>query len=125
MALGRLLEPGIEAVAPGDVDLVVAAKHERDDSGRAVILLKPSGELPSSKLGQEVRVEVALAGTGHRVLAAPIAAIREDAHGTHVRVVDEDGTVARVKVRPGMVVGGWVEILEGRDLEPGTRVQVG
>ena len=47
------------------------------------------------------------------VLAVPVAAVLRSAGGDEVRVVNDAGTITRVKVTIGLVDGEWVEIVEG------------
>lgn len=47
------------------------------------------------------------------VLAVPVAAVLRSAGGDEVRVINDAGTISRVKVTIGLVDGEWVEIVEG------------
>ena len=47
------------------------------------------------------------------VLAVPVAAVLRSAGGDEVRVVNDAGTITRVRVTIGLVDGEWVEIVEG------------
>jgi multidrug efflux pump subunit AcrA (membrane-fusion protein) len=47
------------------------------------------------------------------VLAVPVAAVLRSAGGDEVRVINDAGTISRVKVTIGLVDGEWVEIVDG------------
>lgn len=47
------------------------------------------------------------------VLAVPVASVLRSAGGDEVRVVNDEGTITRVKVLIGLVDGEWVEIVDG------------
>jgi len=47
------------------------------------------------------------------VLAVPVAAVLRSADGDEVRVINDAGTISRVKVTIGLVDGEWVEIVDG------------
>ena len=47
------------------------------------------------------------------VLAVPVAAIVRSADGDEVRIVNDAGTITRVKVTIGLIDGEWVEIEDG------------
>jgi hypothetical protein len=47
------------------------------------------------------------------VLAVPVAAVLRSAGGDEVRVINDEGTISRVKVTIGLVDGEWVEIVDG------------
>lgn len=53
------------------------------------------------------------AGSAAPVLAAPESAIRYDADGASVMVVDPDNRVRQVAVKTGARGGGWVELVSG------------
>jgi len=43
----------------------------------------------------------------------PVAAVLRSAGGDEVRVINDAGTISRVKVTIGLVDGEWVEIVDG------------
>ena len=47
------------------------------------------------------------------VIAVPVAAVLRSAGGDEVRVINDEGTISRVKVTIGLVDGEWVEIVDG------------
>jgi len=47
------------------------------------------------------------------VIAVPVAAVLRSAGGDEVRVINDEGTITRVKVTIGLVDGEWVEIVDG------------
>jgi membrane fusion protein (multidrug efflux system) len=47
------------------------------------------------------------------VLALPTAAVRRDAMGPHVFVVDSDGVARRIAIEPGLEAGAWTEVADG------------
>ena len=93
--------------------------------GQGAVVFAPSVPFGPDLLGRSVRVEVTLSTTDVPVLAAPIAAIRTDADGEYLQVRGDDGESQRVSITPGRSIGGWVELLDPDDLEPGVEVLLG
>ena len=62
--------------------------------------------------GATVSIDVTLA-EALRVLAVPVAAVLRSADGDEVRIVNDAGTITRVKVTIGLIDGEWVEIKDG------------
>ena len=73
-------------------------------------------------VGKSVQVSVTLESTEVPVLAAPISAVRTDADGEYLQVAGDDGEPVRVPITPGRSIGGWVELVDPGDLEPGLTV---
>jgi multidrug efflux pump subunit AcrA (membrane-fusion protein) len=46
-------------------------------------------------------------------LALPAAAVRRDANGPHVFIVDTDNVARRVAVEPGLEDAAWTEVAQG------------
>lgn len=93
--------------------------------GRATIV--PDGRLDPAWAGQDVRVDIAGAGSGGEVLAVPVTAVSLDGGGRTTVTVVRDGTVEdTVEVVVGAAGDGYVEVssTEG-ELRPGDRVVVG
>ena len=62
--------------------------------------------------GATVSIDVTL-DEALQVLAVPVAAVLRSADGDEVRIVNDAGTITRVKVTIGLIDGEWVEIKEG------------
>lgn len=62
--------------------------------------------------GATVSIDVTLA-EALQVLAVPVAAVLRSADGDEVRIVNDEGTITRVKVTIGLIDGEWVEIKDG------------
>ena len=62
--------------------------------------------------GATVSIDVTLA-EALQVLAVPVASVLRSADGDEVRVVNDKGTITRLKVTIGLIDGEWVEIKEG------------
>jgi multidrug efflux pump subunit AcrA (membrane-fusion protein) len=62
--------------------------------------------------GATVSIDVTLA-EALQVLAVPVAAVLRSADGDEVRIVNDAGTLTRVKVTIGLIDGEWVEIKDG------------
>ena len=62
--------------------------------------------------GATVSIDVTLA-EALQVLAVPVAAVLRSADGDEVRIVNDAGTITRVKVSIGLIDGEWVEIKDG------------
>ncbi len=62
--------------------------------------------------GATVSIDVTLA-EALQVLAVPVASVLRSADGDQVRVVNDQGTITRLKVTIGLIDGEWVEIKEG------------
>ncbi len=70
-----------------------------------------SGEF-SAVDGATVSIDVTL-DEAVQVLAVPVAAVLRSADGDEVRIVNDAGTITRVKVTIGLIDGEWVEIKDG------------
>lgn len=95
----------------------------QSDSG--ALLFAPAEPLGIDMLGTSVRIEVTVESTDGPVLAAPIAAIRTGADGEYLRTVGGEGKLRQVRIEPGASIGGWVELVDPGDLEPGMTVLLG
>jgi len=62
--------------------------------------------------GATVSIDVTL-DEAVQVLAVPVAAVLRSADGDEVRIVNDAGTITRVKVTIGLIDGEWVEIKDG------------
>jgi multidrug efflux pump subunit AcrA (membrane-fusion protein) len=62
--------------------------------------------------GATVSIDVTLA-EALQVLAVPVAAVLRSSDGDEVRIVNDAGTINRVKVTIGLIDGEWVEIKDG------------
>ena len=62
--------------------------------------------------GATVSIDVTL-DEALQVLAVPVAAVLRSADGDEVRIVNDAGTITRVKVTIGLIDGEWVEIKDG------------
>lgn len=103
---------------PGTVRLVSAEIDAQSKLGRARVLMAPNRNLrPGGFAG--VRLTVAQSDE----LAVPEGAIRSDASGTSIMMLDHANRVHATKVRTGVRAGGWVALEEGPPA--GTRVLTG
>ncbi|WP_333585669.1 efflux RND transporter periplasmic adaptor subunit [Phenylobacterium sp.] len=102
-------------VVQGSVRLVSPQVDTQTQLGRVWIAL-PSR--PSIRAGGFARANFAAVGEGVRTV--PEAAVRYDADGASVMVVDANNQVRRVRVRTGARGDGLVELLEGPEV--GVRV---
>jgi HlyD family secretion protein len=102
----------------GVVRLVSPRVDLQTKLGRARISLTPRADLRPGGFAR------ATFGQSDRaVAAAPEGAIRYDADGASVMVVQPDNRVRRAGVRTGGRAGGWVELVEGPPV--GSRVALG
>jgi hypothetical protein len=62
--------------------------------------------------GAKVSIDVTLEKKDN-VLAVPVAAVLRASDTDEVRVVNDKGTITRVKVKIGLIDGEWAEIIEG------------
>ncbi|MSO59002.1 MAG: HlyD family efflux transporter periplasmic adaptor subunit [Ilumatobacteraceae bacterium] len=62
--------------------------------------------------GAKVSIDVILEKKDN-VLAVPVAAVLRASDTDEVRVVNDKGTISRVKVKIGLIDGEWAEIVEG------------
>ena len=62
--------------------------------------------------GATVSIDVTL-DEAVQVLAVPVAAVLRSADGDEVRIVNDAGTITRIKVTIGLIDGEWVEIKDG------------
>jgi acyl-CoA synthetase (AMP-forming)/AMP-acid ligase II len=67
-----------------------------------------AGDLQATEALRLVDIAEAL-----QVLAVPVAAVLRSADGDEVRIVNDAGTITRVKVTIGLIDGEWVEIKDG------------
>jgi peptidoglycan hydrolase-like protein with peptidoglycan-binding domain len=92
------------------------------------VVVRPDKQLPSSLLGQDVRLTIEAASTNHKVLVVPVAAISASADGkTVVTVLRADGTQQRVEVTVGVTGDGFVEVRPtvAGSIAPGNQVVAG
>jgi HlyD family secretion protein len=109
--------PGGTEVA-GVVRLVSPTVDRQTNLGRARLTLPVRADLRPGGFAKAV-----FAATGGSVAAVPEAAIRYDADGASVMVVQPDNRVRRVPVSTGARSGGWVELRQGP--AAGSRVALG
>lgn len=102
----------------GTVRLVSPRVDQQTKLGRARILLPVR---PDLRPGGFARATFAQAS--HAVPTAPEAAIRYDADGASMMVVQADNKVRRVPIRSGARADGFVELIQGPP--PGSRVALG
>jgi HlyD family secretion protein len=102
----------------GNIRLISPRVDQQTKLGRARILLPVRADLRPGGFGR------ARFAQGERLApAVPEAAIRYDADGASVMVLQPDNRVRRVAVRSGARAGGYVELLEGPPV--GARVTLG
>lgn len=90
------------------------------------IFVMPDSPISPDLVGTDVKVTIQLAATAGRVLAAPITAVTTGADGTsRVELVTPDGTTKDVRVRTGVMIDGWVELVDPpQELKDGTKIRV-
>jgi HlyD family secretion protein len=103
---------------PATVRLVGAEIDPQTKQGRARVLMAPNREL---RPGGFATVRLAVAAED--VPAVPEAALRHDASGTSIMVLDGADRVRTTPVRAGIHTDGWVALPGGP--APGTRVLTG
>lgn len=121
-----LIRPGAEATVSlpsgaqvaGVVRLVSPRVDQQTKLGRARIAMPVRADLRPGGFGRASFSQMTRA-----VPAAPEAAIRYDADGASVMVVQADNRVRRVGVRSGERADGFVELIQGPP--PGSRVALG
>ncbi|MEV6053256.1 peptidoglycan-binding protein [Streptomyces sp. NPDC052107] len=99
----------------------------QDGEGYAVTVT-PGSPLPVRLAGQDVRLTIEAASSGHRVLVVPVSAISAGADSrTTVTVLDRSGTRRRVEVRTGTSGDGYTAVtpVGGARLLAGDKVVVG
>lgn len=106
------------ATAPGVVRLVSPRVDLQTKLGRARISLTPRADLRPGGFARATFGQASRA-----VTAVPEGAIRYDADGASVMVVQPDNKVRRTSVRTGGRAGGWVELVQGPPV--GARVALG
>ena len=126
---------GIQAV--GTVKSVAASPSvsaEADDgkstlnAGGYAVVVQPSKALSAELVGQDVRLTIEAASSAGKVLVVPVSAISASADATTtVTVLESEGRLRRVEVRPGMSGDGYAEItpLDSGALTAGDKVIVG
>ncbi len=135
------LRPGMEARLDDDLTggswrgTIVSVKKESTESGssdglpQASVSIEPmqNANMPSSEIGQNIRVTVTEAQTEHKVLVVPISALFSRPDGkTYVRVRDaRDERNVPVKVGLNSLGSVEVEPLDAARLHKGDRVIIG
>lgn len=102
----------------GQVRIVSPRVDQQTKLGRVRIVLPVRADLRPGGFAKAVFTR-----SGQPVISVPETAIRFDADGASVMVVDADNKVRRVAVVSGARSGGWVELLKGPPA--GARVALG
>ena len=105
LKVGGQILPGI--ISSLDDSANVGPNGEEQYEGTVEV----SGEFEAVD-GATVSIDVTLA-EALQVLAVPVASVLRSADGDQVRVVNDQGTITRLKVTIGLIEGEWVEIKEG------------
>jgi len=105
LKVGGQILPGI--ISSLDDSATVGPNGEEQYEGTVDV----SGEFEAVD-GATVSIDVTLA-EALQVLAVPVASVLRSADGDEVRVVNDQGTITRLKVTIGLIEGEWVEIKEG------------
>jgi HlyD family secretion protein len=100
------------------VRLISPRVDQQTKLGRARILMPVRPDLRPGGFAR-----ASFAQVGRTVPTAPEAAIRYDADGASVMVVQPDNRVRRVAIRSGDRAGGFVELVQGP--APGSKVALG
>lgn len=102
----------------GTVRLVAPSVDANTKLGKVRVRLPVSSQLRPGGFGK-----ASFSGSGVPVLAIPETALRQDADGISVMVVDATNHVRQVKVKTGRRGGGYVELISGPTV--GSRVLLG
>lgn len=96
-----------------DAEVVALAAEPSSDSGRLEhdLELRPL-RTANDLVGRNVRVTFTLSSSSGAVLAVPITAVWTGDGDNVFVTVSDGGTTRDIGVTPGIVVGGWVEIIE-------------
>lgn len=133
----KILSETTGSQAEGTVTSVAASpsvEEEADDGKSALdgggyaVVAQPDKPLPAELIGQDVRLTIEAASSAGQVLVIPVSAISASADATTtVTVLEGDGRLRRVEVRPGMTGDGYAEItpLRRGALVVGDKVVVG
>jgi peptidoglycan hydrolase-like protein with peptidoglycan-binding domain len=92
------------------------------------VTVTPGSPLPARLAGQDVRLTIEAASSGHKVLVVPVSAISAGADSrTTVTVLDRSGTRRRIEVRTGTSGDGYTAVtpVGGARLLAGDKVVVG
>lgn len=92
------------------------------------VTVTPNSPLPARLAGQDVRLTVEAASSGHQVLVVPVSAISAGADSrTTVTVLDRSGARRRVEVRTGTSGDGYTAVTPagGARLSSGDKVVIG
>ncbi|MDB5456271.1 MAG: efflux transporter, family, subunit [Caulobacter sp.] len=109
--------PGGQVVA-GTIRLVSPRVDATTKLGKVRVLLPVRADLRPGGFGRAT-----FGASGRQIAAAPEAAVRYDAGGASVVVVDASNRVHQTPVKTGQRGGGWVELIEGPPA--GSRVLLG
>ncbi|MFC6154962.1 HlyD family efflux transporter periplasmic adaptor subunit [Nocardioides yefusunii] len=119
-----LTDPGTGKNVAGTVVRVGAAVRDASGGLSVPVRIEPDDRLAFGLAGTEFQVSVVKSAGAAAALAVPLSALTTSANGeTSVSVLSQDGSQRRVKVRAGVVGGGFVEV--AGDLAAGQRVVVG
>lgn len=102
----------------GNVRLIVPAVDQQTKLGKVRVALPANGELRPGGFGR-----ANFGSASASALTVPEAALRYDADGVTVMIVDDSNKVRKVPVRAGRHGGGFVELLQGPPA--GSRVLLG
>lgn len=96
-----------------EAEVVSVAAEPKSDSGRLEhdVDLRPLGSA-SDLVGRNVRVTFTLSSSSGPVLAVPITAVWTGDGDSVFVTVSDGGTTRDIGVTPGLVIGGWVEIVD-------------
>jgi len=96
-----------------EAEVVAVAAEPKSDSGRLEhdVDLRPLGSA-SDLVGRNVRVTFTLSSSSGPVLAVPITAVWTGDGDSVFVTVSDGGTTRDIGVIPGLVIGGWVEIVD-------------
>jgi membrane fusion protein, multidrug efflux system len=96
-----------------EAEVITVATEPRSDSGRLEydLNLRPLGSA-NDLVGRNVRVTFTLASSSGPVLVVPITAVWTGDGDSVFVTVSDGGTTRDIGVTPGIVVGGWVEIVD-------------
>lgn len=137
-----LLQPGMSGTAKidgSDAELAVTlaepttsadadatSSSGATSSSAPMLTFVPGEPIAAHHLGAAALITVTLAATDQEVLAVPTGAVRTDADGTYLLVVESDDRTRRLRFRPGSSIGGWIEVAApDGPLESGDVVRAG
>lgn len=129
-AASNLVKEGAKVTLGAEVldeDATGTITRVTNDAGGGQATITPDAPLDSRWAGQDVRVDIAGAGSAGKVLAVPVGAVSLDGGGQATVTLHHDGAETRLRVTVGATGDGYVQVTptRGRSLKVGDRVVIG